>query len=204
MPDETTTPDSGNTERPILLRGSRVGLALMDQADVASFARWYQDLEFTALLGSPGEAQTIELRQKIFDRSSSPTPDSVEFSILHLDDRRLVGFGGLFDVTRAATATLFVGIGERQFRNLGLGSEAIRLICEYGFFFRNLHAIKVEVNGFNQRALRLYERIGFKPAGRLRGTVMLNGSRYDQVLMDLTRDELEPQFLASFAGLEAR
>jgi hypothetical protein len=39
-------------------------------------------------------------------------------------------------------------------RHFGLGihsgdgaAEATRLICEYGFFFRNLHSIKVEVNG---------------------------------------------------------
>ena len=45
--------------------------------------------------------------------------------------------------------------------------------------------IKVEINGYNQRAIRLYERLGFRLVGRLRGAVMLNGSRYDQVIMDL-------------------
>jgi RimJ/RimL family protein N-acetyltransferase len=174
----------------------------MSKDDVASFARWYQDLEFTAFFAVPGEAQTVEMRQEIFDKNSRPRPDSIEFSVLLLNDSQLVGFGGLFDISRAGTASLFVGIGEREFQNGGLGTEATRLICEYGFFFRSLHAIKVEVNSYNQRALRVYERIGFKLVGRLRGAILLNGRRHDQVLMDLTREEFEPRFLSRFGRLE--
>ncbi len=82
------------------------------------------------------------------------------------------------------TATLFVGIGEREHWGKGLGTEATRLICEYGFFFRSLHSIKVEVNGYNRRAIRVYERLGFKLVGRLRDVIVMNGNRYDQVIMD--------------------
>jgi RimJ/RimL family protein N-acetyltransferase len=60
---------------------------------------------------------------------------------------------------------------------------------------------KVEVNGYNQRAIRLYERLGFRLAGRLRGAVMLNGSRYDQVIMDLLRTEFELKHVGRFQGL---
>jgi RimJ/RimL family protein N-acetyltransferase len=114
----------------------------------------------------------------------------------------LIGFGGLFDISRALTATLFVGIGERPLWSMGYGTEATRLICEYGFFFRNLHSIKVEVNGYNRRALRVYERLGFRLVGRLCGAILLSGSRHDQVLMDLLRDEFPLQHVAAFASLE--
>jgi RimJ/RimL family protein N-acetyltransferase len=177
-------------DRPILLRGHKVGLALMRRDDVPIIARWNQDLEFTARLGSPGEAHSQEMRQEFFDKNARMRSDSIEFAVVLLGTGQLVGFGGLFDISRALTANLFVGIGERDQWGQGLGSEATRLICEYGFFFKNLHNIKVEVNGYNQRALRVYERLGFKPAGRLRGVILMNGARYDQVIMDLLRQEL--------------
>jgi len=101
------------------------------------------------------------------------------------------------------TANLFVGIGEREHWGQGLGTEATRLICEYGFFFRSLHSIKVEVNGYNRRAIRVYERLGFKLVGRLRDAVVMNGNRYDRVIMDLLRHELTLEHVARFKNLDS-
>jgi len=42
----------GRDVRPVLLRGDCLGLALMRQEDVPTIARWNQDLEFTARIGS--------------------------------------------------------------------------------------------------------------------------------------------------------
>jgi RimJ/RimL family protein N-acetyltransferase len=60
----------------------------------------------------------------------------------------------------------------------------------------------VEVNGYNSRAIRAFERLGFKAVGRLRRAVMLNGKRYDQVIMDLLRDEFTLEHVAAFRELE--
>jgi len=189
-------------DRPILLGGHQVGLALMRKEDVPTIARWHQDLEFTASIGSPGEAHSLEMREEAYQKNSRMRPDSVELAVILLATGRLVGFGGLFDISRAMTASLFVGIGERDLWGKGLGTEATRLICEYGFFFRNLYSVKVEVNGYNRRAIRVYERLGFKLIGRVRGAIVLNGNRYDQVLMDLLRQELKLEHVARFENLD--
>jgi RimJ/RimL family protein N-acetyltransferase len=142
------------------------------------------------------------MREEAYQKNSRMRPDSVELAVILLSTGRLVGFGGLFDISRAMTASLFVGIGERDLWGKGLGTEATRLICEYGFFFRNLYSVKVEVNGYNRRAIRVYERLGFKLIGRVRGAIVLNGNRYDQVLMDLLRDELKLEHVARFENLD--
>jgi RimJ/RimL family protein N-acetyltransferase len=191
--------DRSKDDRPILLGGRKVGLALMRKEDVPTIARWNQDLEFTASIGTPGEAHSLEMRQEAYEKNARMRRDSVEFAVIQLSNRQLVGFGGLFDISRGLTANLFVGIGERDLWSKGLGTEATRLICDYGFFFRNLYSIKVEVNGYNRRALRVYEGLGFKLAGRVRGVIMLNGNRYDQVIMDLLRHEFN---LEHVSGLE--
>lgn len=123
------------------------------------------------------------MRQGAFDRNSRVRPDSVEFAVIRLDGRELIGFAAR--------------VARPRLRHRGH-----RLICEYGFFFRSLHNIKVEMNGYNRRAIKLYERIGFRTAGRIRGAIMLNGNRYDQVVMDLLRSELEPKHVVRFRGLE--
>jgi RimJ/RimL family protein N-acetyltransferase len=196
------TDDPPRHNRPLLMEGRTVGLALMVPDDVPVTARWNQDLEFTANIGTPGEAHSVEMRQEFYQKDARPRADNVVFAVVLLTNGQLVGFGGLFDISRALTATLFVGIGERGLWGKGLGSEATRLVCEYGFFFRNLYSIKVEVNGYNQRAIRVYERLGFRSAGRLRGVIMLNGKRYDQIIMDLLRKDLELEHVERFRKIE--
>ena len=50
------------SDRVLLLSGPNVGLAVMLAEDVPEIARWNQDLDFTARLGTPGEAQSLEMR----------------------------------------------------------------------------------------------------------------------------------------------
>ncbi len=196
--------DDSNEHAPraMLMSGKAVGLALMRTEDVPIFARWNQDLEFTARIGTPGEAHTIEMREDFFKENSRVNGDGVEFAVIELGTGRLVGFGGLFDISRAMIGNMFVGIGEADAQRKGYGMEAARLICEYGFFFRSLHSIKVEVHEYNHPARRVYERLGFKVAGRLRGANLLNGRRYDEIIMDLLRSELELKHVDRFLGLE--
>jgi RimJ/RimL family protein N-acetyltransferase len=189
--------------RVMLMTGESVGLALMQEEDVPAITRWNQDLEFTARIGTPGEAHTLEMRQDFFKQNSRVRPDNVEFAVIQLDNNRLVGFGGLFDITRAMTATMFVGIGEGECRRKGFGTETCRLICEYGFFFKNLYSIKVEFHEYNHAARRVYERLGFRIAGRIRGANLLNNHRYDEIIMDLLRSELELKHVDRFLSLEA-
>ena len=138
------------------------------------------------------------MRQEFYKQNSRIKSDSAEFSVIELSTGRLVGFGGLFDISRALTATMFVGIGESNFRRKGFGTEASRLICEYGFFFRSLHSVKREVHEYNEAARRVYERLGFKMVGRLRGANLLNNRRYDEIIMDLLRGEFELQHVSQF------
>jgi RimJ/RimL family protein N-acetyltransferase len=195
--------DQQGDARGMLMTGSSIGLALMLAEDVPIITRWNQDLDFTARIGTPGEAHTLEMRQEVFKQNSRIKPDSAEFSIIELGTGRLVGFGGLFDITRALVGTMFVGIGEAALRKKGFGTDASRLICEYGFFFRNLHSIKVEVHEYNEAARRVYEQLGFKTVGRLRGANLLNGRRYDEIIMDLLRSEFELKHVDRFLSLEA-
>jgi RimJ/RimL family protein N-acetyltransferase len=198
-----TKTDDEQSARVMMMTGNKVGLALMRAEDVPTIARWNQDLEFTARLGAPGEAHTLEMRQEAYNKNSRIKPDSAEFAVIELGTGCLVGFGGLFDITGALVATLFVGIGEATLRRKGFGTEASRLICEYGFFFRNLHSIKVEVHEYNDAARRVYERLGFKTVGCLRGANLLNNRRYDEIILDLLRSEFELKHVGRFEGLES-
>lgn len=78
--------------------------------------------------------------------------------------------------------------------NKGYGTEAIRLLLDYGFNYMNLHSVKLELMSFNERALKCYKKCGFKETGRIRENRFINGNYYDTITMDI----LEREFTESY------
>ena len=56
---------------------------------------------------------------------------------------------------------------------------------DFGFNYLNLNEINLDVMEFNKRAIKCYEKVGFKEYGRRRKCVYLNGKYYDKISMDI-------------------
>lgn len=73
----------------------------------------------------------------------------------------------------------------------GLGAETIRTVARYLFEERGHHRLTIDPAAHNTRAIRSYERVGFKPVGIMRQYERgPDGIWHDGLLMDLLRDEL--------------
>ena len=84
---------------------------------------------------------------------------------------------------------LGITIGDSNFWGKGYGSEAISLLLDYAFRYRNLRRVWLKVHGQNQRAQRTYRRLGFIKEGELRSHVYSNGSYDSLLLMGILRSE---------------
>lgn len=73
----------------------------------------------------------------------------------------------------------------------GYGSAAARLVLDHAFGTVGLHRVGLEVYDFNPRALRAYERVGFRREGVLRDALRWDGQWHDAVLMSVLAHELE-------------
>lgn len=74
-------------------------------------------------------------------------------------------------------------------QNRGLGTEATRLILNYGFETLGLHRISLSVFSFNPRAQRAYEKAGFRQEGVLRSSFCFDGVWHDELLYSILADE---------------
>lgn len=63
------------------------------------------------------------------------------------------------------TGDLGITIGDRGEQGKGYGAEAIGLLLEYGFATLGLHRVQLCVYENNARAIRCYERCGFRREG---------------------------------------
>jgi RimJ/RimL family protein N-acetyltransferase len=182
--------------RPEVVPGARIFLSVLQREDVPVFARWFSDLELTAYLGQGGMAYTLEQEEEWYARVSRDA-GSKTFTIMTRDDRRMIGTVSLMNIDhRRQCAELGIAIGDTSAWGKGYGSEAVRLMCDYGFTFLNLYAIYLWHSGFNRRAHQAYLKAGLREAGRLRCGPLFNGRRYDQILMEITRDEFGPSGVA--------
>ncbi len=73
----------------------------------------------------------------------------------------------------------------------GIGTEAVRLLAKHLVHEEGFHRLVIDPAAANERAIRAYAKVGFKPAGRLRRSWRApDGTWEDQLLMDLLADEL--------------
>jgi RimJ/RimL family protein N-acetyltransferase len=190
--------------RPEVVPGERIFLSHPQREDLDQYARWFADLELNTYLGSPGGTVTLEQEREWLDKMLRETGDR-HFAIVVREGQRLIGTVSLMDINyRHGHATLGIAIGEKDSWGQGYGTEAVRLIAEYGFVFLSLHHIRLWHVAFNERGHRAYLRAGFREAGRLRGAYLFNGRRYDDVLMEMTRDDVGESRLSELVSLLGR
>jgi aminoglycoside 6'-N-acetyltransferase len=74
----------------------------------------------------------------------------------------------------------------------GLGREALRLVIAH-FVEHGHHRFTIDPAADNERAIRAYAAVGFKPVGRMREYELgADGTWHDGLLMDLLASELVP------------
>jgi aminoglycoside 6'-N-acetyltransferase len=87
-------------------------------------------------------------------------------------------------------AGIDVYLGTR-FQGQGAGTEAVALLARYLFTERGHHRITIDPAAHNDRAIRSYAKVGFRPVGVMRQYERgPDGQFHDGLLMDLLRDEL--------------
>jgi RimJ/RimL family protein N-acetyltransferase len=109
-------------------------------------------------------------------------------------DGRFVGHIRLtFVAQKDGHARLAIGIFDRRFWSHGYGTEAIRLILRYGFEALGLHRVDLFVLEINHRAIRSYEKCGFRREAVLRETIKIDGVWRNDLLMSILEDEYRAQ-----------
>lgn len=180
-----------------LLTGKLTRLAAADPDTLGKLTeQWSQDSEFFILFDSDPVLPRNAARANHFyrERASNERPGAFPFLVQCLDDNRNIGEGGLWGAfSRNRDAWVSIGIGERELWGKGYGSDALNLLLRFAFRELNLHRVNLGVFGYNPRAIRAYEKLGFVHEGRQRSAMRRGGQRWDEVFMGILRTEWEAQ-----------
>jgi RimJ/RimL family protein N-acetyltransferase len=176
-----------------LFRGRRVRLSAPEpERDAASRARWSLDSEFLRLLDSdPAQPRTARFYEANITRNLE-RENSFLFHIRALAGDRLLGFINLRVLSwTSAQGRVGIGIGERADWGRGYGTEAMQLVLRFAFAELNLARVSLEALAGNARALRSYEKAGFRLEGVQREWEHRDGRRNDVVVMGILREDYQ-------------
>lgn len=103
----------------------------------------------------------------------------------------LVGGCSLEEIeARARAALLGIWVG-RPYWDSGYGTDAVRTLCRFGFRHMNLQRIELNVYTTNPRAVRAYERVGFRVEGTRRRSAFVGGRYVDPHVMGLLIEDVD-------------
>ena len=164
------------------LQGQRVRLTALAQEDLKSVARWYQDAGFLRLMDAVPARPKTENELQAWMASAHKAKDGFLFAIRKVDADQLLGFVELDGILwNQQNGWLGIAIGERADWDQGMGQEAMELALRFIFDELNLHRISLSVFAYNERAIALYEKLGFRREGVQREALYRDGQRYDMI-----------------------
>ena len=174
-----------------MLLGDHVRLRGVEESDIGRFVSWLNDPEVTEnlLIFWP---LTMKQEEKWFEDLSKkePAEQPLAIEIETENGWELIGNSSLQEIdwlNRSAEVGIF--IGNKTYWGKGYGSTAMKLMLQFGFNRLNLNRIYLHVFETNPRAIRSYEKVGFKLEGRLRQDIFKNGKYIDVLMMSVLRSE---------------
>ncbi len=118
------------------------------------------------------------------------SPESVAYAIDLREPSRLVGLTTFSNLDPDNGSVLFhITIGEPDAWGQGYGTEATGLMLQLAFERIGLHRVSLSVFSFNERAIRSYQKSGFRLEGRAREAILRNGERFDELSMGILAQE---------------
>lgn len=174
------------------LVGERIYLSPRNVEDVEIFTQWMNDFYITDYTGRSHQVVTLQAEKEYLESGG----DKNTFVIIDAQKDKMIGTIGLHKIDNInRTATLGIFIGNRDYWSKGYGTEAIQLLLDFGFNYLNLKNIDLAVMEFNQRAVKCYEKCGFKEIGRRRKCKFINGKYYDSILMDILAEDFKESYI---------
>ena len=165
----------------------------LERKDLAKINEWRNKEELIEFLGAPFRYINIDVDIKWYEAYMLNRNSTVRCAISHNIDDTIVGLVSLININYInRTAEFHIMIGNEDDCGKGIGTFAVNAMLNHAFNNMNLGRIELGVLYTNDRAIRLYEKAGFKREGLKRKAIFKNGEYVDLITCAILRDEYTP------------
>ena len=168
--------------RPVVIRGGSVSLGMLLREDLRRVWLWYNDREVRRYLSSPEEVFFYEDELEWYEALRREKRSEKVFAVIENSSSSPLGLVGLHRIDHHNGHAELGYFLAREHWGRGYGSEAVKLALEYAFDWLNLRKVYARVYEPNVASIRILEKNGFQPAGRLRKHQYVPGEGFVDVL----------------------
>lgn len=163
----------------------------IEERDLSDLLRWLSDPEVRRFYGNPPGPAPEDLRRHYME----PDVEPCWRFVIEVTGRDRPGIGEIQYAHQYPgadwewSAGIDIIIGEPDARDRGLGTEAVRTMLGYLFEVKRCHRVTIDPEVANARAIRCYEKAGFRLDGVLRHNAFEHGEYVDTHFMSMLADE---------------
>ncbi|MGC9333934.1 MAG: GNAT family N-acetyltransferase [Anaerolineae bacterium] len=169
-----------------MIRSKRIVLRAIERQDLPNYVEWLNDPAVLEYFGRYRPFSLVEEERWYEDMLQDP--NVCNFAV-ELQGRHVGGAGFSAIDGRNASAEVGLFIGLPDLWDKGLGADVLQALLRFGFEQLNLNRIYLRVFARNERAVHLYEKLGFKHEGCWRQAEFRNGQYQDMLWMSILREE---------------
>jgi RimJ/RimL family protein N-acetyltransferase len=175
-----------------MIPGKSVRLRPIERDDLPRFVAWFGDPEVRRHLGIYLPFSLAQEERWFENMLEQTARQEIVVMCIETLDGTAIGNIGLHAINwKDRSAGMGISIGEKAYWNQGYGTDAVCTLLGLALGEMNLHRVSLRVDADNPRAVRCYEKAGFRLDGTLRDNVFREGHYIDQHVMSILQPEYE-------------
>ena len=111
--------------------------------------------------------------------------------VMETNDGKPAGFIITFDCDRRMGTFKYGLFMLEEFKGLGYGSEAVKIMLNYYFNELRYNKANVYIYAYNEPSIKFHEKLGFIKEGRLRQMAYSNGTYHDIIFYGMLKEEFK-------------
>lgn len=171
------------------LTGSNVTLRKIKKEDYENYSSIEDEMESRLLMNDGIPFPPTDADHEKFLGEISSEKDNYMFGIELNDEKQFIGTIAVYLVNwNNSTCHVGVSIGP-DYQGKGYGTDAMKVLLNFIFNYMNVNKVKLQVFGYNKRAICSYEKCGFLLEGTLKEELFRFGNYHDIYVMGLLRKD---------------
>lgn len=170
--------------------GEKVCLRAYKAEDIPFATSFVNDKELKKLLVTNIPFPTTPWEEESWVKAQTSNNDGkYNFAIEDLETKKYIGGCGIQSVNwLSRVAVVGIMIGDKDYWGKGYGTDAMMVLKRFIFEDMNINKIRLHTFSFNERAIKSYEKCGFKVEGILKSEIFKEGKYYDEIIMSVFND----------------
>ncbi len=165
------------------LKGDQIYLRALEPDDLNFIYELENNTAIWEISGTTTPYSKHVLKQYL-DNAHRDIYDVKQLRLCICKGEKVIGLIDLFDFDpQNKRAGVGIVILEKKERNNGSGTEAIKLLCDYGYTTLGLRQLYANVMEDNSASLYLFKKMGFEEVGIKKDWIFSNGEFKNEILL---------------------